>query len=56
VWSRCSRSPTVDRYKVFRTTQTTKLGRRRRSLTARRHAATVYAITSLPAWQADSPC
>lgn len=35
------------------TAQAIKLVRRRRSLTGRWHTATVYAITSLPGWQAD---
>jgi hypothetical protein len=36
--------------------QAIKLVRRRRALTGRCHTATVYAITSLPAWQADRFC
>ena len=34
-------------------TQAIKLVRRRRSLVGRWHTATIYAITSLPGWQAD---
>jgi predicted transposase YbfD/YdcC len=46
--------PDFDRTEFFpHATQAIKLVRRRRSLTGRWHTATVYAITSMPAWQAD---
>ncbi len=46
--------PDFDRSEFFpHAVQAIKLVRRRRSLTGRWHTATVYAITSLPGWQAD---
>lgn len=46
--------PDFERTEFFpHATQAIKLVRRRRSLTGRWHTATVYAITSLPGWQAD---
>lgn len=46
--------PDFDRTEFFpHAAQAIKLVRRRRSLTGRWHTSTVYAITSLPCWQAD---